>query len=180
MSSCLQWWRVAKRSEKKKNIRKKKRKASLPCVCSEDGALCSHATVIIIVIVIVMLCCCPLLLLLLSMALLSQSLLLSPAIYRPHCVLSLPFVVPTIHLPQCSSPLPLVIFHLLLFVIPAVCCHLMVQSLSSFLGSIVISTTIFPCEQWLAGGVVVMCDVAPIAGLQAKSQWWCWVGGSIG
>jgi hypothetical protein len=51
--------------------------------------------------------------------------------------------------------------------------------LLSFLGSIVISTTISPCEQWLAGGVAVTwhpllaCEQVAVAALD-KWQHWVW------
>jgi hypothetical protein len=42
------------------------------------------------------------------------------------------------------------------FVVPAVCCPL-------FVAAIVVSTSNSPYEQWLIGGLVVLCNVAAAA-----------------
>jgi hypothetical protein len=72
-----------------------------------------------------------------------------------------PFVVPTIRRPRVrrpchSSSMCRPSLSSSLFVVPVV------PAIRQFvvLGSIVISTSISPYEQWLADGVVVLCDVA--------------------
>ena len=68
-------------------------------------------------------------------------------------LLSLPFVVPMVH-----CPCPLLSRRLLssVFVVPAVC-H------PPFVAAIVVSTSNSPYEQWLVGGLVVLCGVAEVA-----------------
>jgi hypothetical protein len=75
--------------------------------------------------------------------------------------LSPPFVVPAIHRPRIRCPChSLSLCHpslsSSLFVVP------IIPAIRRFvvLGSIVVSTSISPYEQWLAEGVVVLCDVA--------------------
>jgi hypothetical protein len=57
-----------------------------------------------------------------------------------------PFIVPTLHCPSCSLSS--------MFIVPAIHCWSYVV-----LVPIVISTSISPYEQWLADGVVVLCDM---------------------
>ena len=78
-------------------------------------------------------------------------------------------IIPTICYPCCSLCLP--------FAIPAICPCVIVWCPYS----IVINTTISPYKQWLTDGVVVLCDVAPIATLwaEARSSSIGW-GGSVG
>jgi hypothetical protein len=76
------------------------------------------------------------------------------------------------------------------------CCHVVISAICSLsspsslaipmgwadMAPFVISTSIAPYKQWLAGGVVVLCDVAPGTHCHPASrgsQQWCRVGGGL-
>jgi hypothetical protein len=67
----------------------------------------------------------------------------------PRCLSSPPFSIPVTHRPR-HSPLP--------------SCRCLMSPCST-----IVSTSISPHEQWLLGRVVVLCDVASIAALQAEA-----------
>ena len=82
-----------------------------------------------------------------------------PCIYGHVCcpLLSSPmFVLPTIR-PPCHSLAWLYLhFVFLVFVVFSIC-H------PPFVATVIISTSNSPCEQWLVGRLVVLCDVAVAA-----------------
>ena len=82
-------------------------------------------------------------------------------------VVPIPTVAPTVLYPCRSSSPPFAVS------VPLVRCPRRLPSSSCRLTSprsTVVSTSMSPHEQWLAGGVVVLCDVAPVATLRAEAR----------
>ena len=107
---------------------------------------CDHCCHPVIIVVVSSPCCCCITSLVFVLSPSSPLSVISTICY-PCCLSCPPFAIPAIHL-------GVVVW----------CPH-----------SIVISTSISPCEQLLAGRVVVFCNMAPIATLRAEAH-----SGSIG
>ena len=153
MSRCSQWWGIAKRIKKRKELERKKN--SPPShICSEGGSLCCPLLLVIPTFVVPAIHC--------------------PCVHHPHYSSSLLSIVPAFVVPIICHPHVICPSHLCCpccpchssspwFIVPTLCCpqcSLSAVCCPSFVVAVIISTSNSPYEHWLIGGLVVLCEVA--------------------
>jgi hypothetical protein len=89
-----------------------------------------------------------------------------------HLLSSSPFVLPAVRCHGCTCSSSSRCSSSSVFAVPAVCCP-------PFVATIVVSTSNSPYEQWLGGGLVVLCDMAVVGAAEVADGgvvfWWCYV-----